>query len=153
MCRVWLSIHSPQYSSRRRSASAPSTVTPQASSIAPAGRHLVGDRADPADARGDVGWLGVAAPAQQRLEEAGRFVDVEADVGDHAALHTYPHRAFALDPGQRAHPQRPVLTVGHDLTLMETSWNADTLNVANTRLTASSSMPSARSWAVSAGTL
>jgi hypothetical protein len=34
MCRAWLSIHSPQYSSLRRAAIGSSTVTPQASSIA-----------------------------------------------------------------------------------------------------------------------
>jgi hypothetical protein len=34
MCSTWLSIHSPQYSSRRRAATDASTVTPQASSMA-----------------------------------------------------------------------------------------------------------------------
>ena len=34
MCSAWLSIHSPQYSSRRRSARVPSTVDSQASSTA-----------------------------------------------------------------------------------------------------------------------
>ncbi len=34
MCSAWLSIHSPQYSSRRRSRITGSTVTPHASSIA-----------------------------------------------------------------------------------------------------------------------
>ena len=32
--------------------------------------HLVGDRADAADPRGDVGRVGERAPPQQRLEEA-----------------------------------------------------------------------------------
>jgi hypothetical protein len=40
-----------------------------------AGAHLVGDGADAADACGQIGWLGVAAAAQQRLEEAGWLVD------------------------------------------------------------------------------
>jgi hypothetical protein len=34
MCSAWLSIHSPQYSSLRKSATGPSTVTPQAASMA-----------------------------------------------------------------------------------------------------------------------
>ena len=34
MCSAWLSIHSPQYSRRRRSPTAAGTVTPHASSIA-----------------------------------------------------------------------------------------------------------------------
>ena len=38
MCRAWLSIHSPQYSSRRSASSRPSRVTPQAASIA---RHAL----------------------------------------------------------------------------------------------------------------
>jgi hypothetical protein len=33
-CRAWLSIHSPQYRSRRSSRTPSGTVTPQASSIA-----------------------------------------------------------------------------------------------------------------------
>ena len=73
------------------------TDTPQASSIAAAGAHLVGDRADPADAGGDVGGLGVAPAPQQRLEEARRLEDVERDVGDHAVV----HRARAAPPRPR----------------------------------------------------
>ena len=42
------------------------------------GAHLVRDRADAADARGDVGRLGEGAAAQERLEEARRLVDVAA---------------------------------------------------------------------------
>ena len=34
MCKAWLWIHSPQYSSRRSATSSGSTVTPHASSIA-----------------------------------------------------------------------------------------------------------------------
>ncbi len=37
--------------------------------------HLVGDRADAADARGDVRRFAVAAPAQESLEETRRFED------------------------------------------------------------------------------
>ena len=65
-----------------------------------AGARLVGDRADPADAGGDVGGLGVGAAAQERLEEAGRLVDAQADVGDLAVGDDHVHGALALDPGE-----------------------------------------------------
>ena len=51
-----------------------------------AGAHLVGDRADPAHPGGDVGRLGVGASAQERLEEARRFVDLQPGLGDLAAV-------------------------------------------------------------------
>ena len=62
--------------------------------------HLVGDRADAADPRGDVGRLGERAAAQQRLEEARRLVDAQLDVDDLAALEPHVHRALALDAGE-----------------------------------------------------
>src|SRR6185437_13814375 len=43
--------------------------------------HLVCHRADPANARGDVGWLEVSAVAQERLEEPGRLVNVQLHTG------------------------------------------------------------------------
>ena len=43
--------------------------------------HLVGDRADSADAGRDVGRLGERTPAEERLEEARRLEDPELDVG------------------------------------------------------------------------
>ena len=42
------------------------------------GAHLVGDRADAADAGGDIGGLGEVPAAQERLEEARRLEDLEA---------------------------------------------------------------------------
>ena len=48
------------------------------------GAHLVGDRADAADARGDVGRLGERAAAQERLEEARRLEDAQLDVARRA---------------------------------------------------------------------
>jgi hypothetical protein len=61
-CRAWLSIHSPQYSSRaQRLASAAGIGDPER--LAPwRGDELmmIGDGADAADARRDVGRLGVA---------------------------------------------------------------------------------------------
>jgi hypothetical protein len=70
----------------------------------PARAHLVGDRADPADPRGDVRRLGVPAAAQQALEEPGRLVDVQPGLGDAAVLGHDLQPALALDPGQPGHP-------------------------------------------------
>ena len=78
--------------------------TPQASSIARHGAHLVGDRADAADARGDVGRLGEAAAAQERLEEARRLEDVQLDVVDLAVADPDVQRALALDAGEGRRP-------------------------------------------------
>ena len=113
MCSAWLSIHSPQYSSLRRSAIGPPTVTPQASSIASARAHLVGDRADAADAGGDVRRLGVRAAAQERLEEAGRLVDIEPCLFHFVAAGPDVQGAFALHPGQFGDGQHALVPVGH----------------------------------------
>ena len=65
------------------------------------GAHLIGDRADAADARGDVRRLGVGAAAQERLEEPRRLEDLQL-----ARRSTAPsrdrerQRALALDPGE-----------------------------------------------------
>jgi len=63
----------------------------------PYGAHLIGDRADAADSRGDVGGLGERAAAKQRLEEARRLVDAQLDVDDLAPVELDVHRALALD--------------------------------------------------------
>ncbi len=62
--------------------------------------HLVGDRADPADAGGEIGRLGVRPTTKERLEEARWLVDLQLDelhltVADHDV-----HRPFALHPGE-----------------------------------------------------
>ena len=62
--------------------------------------HLVGDRADAADPRGDVGRLGEGAAAQQRLEEARRLVDAQLDLRHLAPVEPHVHRALALDAGE-----------------------------------------------------
>ena len=62
--------------------------------------HLVGHGADAADARSDVGRLGVAPAAQQRLEEAGRLVDAELDLLHLAAPDANVHGSLALHAGQ-----------------------------------------------------
>ena len=60
-----------------------------------AGAHLVGHRADAADAGGDVGHLGDGTAPQERLEEPRRFED--------AQLHVV-HPAIAQADGQRSLP-------------------------------------------------
>ncbi len=82
-----------------------------------AGAHLVGDRADAADAGGDVGWLGAGPSAQERLEEPRRLVDLEPDVADLARGDADMHRPLTLDPGERADSQGPVIAMAHDLSL------------------------------------
>jgi hypothetical protein len=62
--------------------------------------HLIGDRADAADARGDVRRLGESAAAQQRLEEARRLEDAELGAAHLAVAHHHLERALALDAGE-----------------------------------------------------
>ena len=69
--------------------------------------HLVGDGADAADAGRDVGGLGELPAPEERLEEAGRLVDVEARLDDLVALDLHEEAALPLDPGQRADGDRP----------------------------------------------
>src|SRR5215475_7791369 len=64
-----------------------------------AGGHLIRHRADPADARRDVRWFGVAPATQHRLEEARRLVYFQRDVRHRAMLHAYTHGAFAFYSG------------------------------------------------------
>ena len=113
MCSAWLSIHSPQYSSLRRSAIGPPTVDAAGFLDRRARAHLVGDRADAADAGGDVRRLGVRAAAQERLEEAGRLVDIEPRFFDLVAAGPDVQGAFALHPGQFGDGQHALVLVGH----------------------------------------
>ncbi len=64
------------------------------------GAHLVGDRADAADARHEVRRLGEGAAAQERLEEARRLEDRELGRFHLAVAHDDLERAFAFDAGQ-----------------------------------------------------
>ena len=77
------------------------------------GAHLVGDRADPADAGGDVGRLGEVPAAQERLEEARRLVDLELHVRHDAVVDLHEHRALALDAGQVVGPDRRRALLSH----------------------------------------
>ena len=72
--------------------------------------RLIRDRADPADAGGDVGRLGEAAPAQQGFEEPRRLEDAQLDVLDVPALEPDRHRALALDAGEVVGADRPTLS-------------------------------------------
>ena len=74
---------------------------------------LVCDRADAAHPRGDVRRLGVGPAAQERLEKARRFVDVEPHLIHLVAADPDMHSAFALDPGERAGGERAVPLVCH----------------------------------------
>jgi len=72
-----------------------------------AGAGLVGDRADPADPGGDVGWLGVGAAAQERFEKPRRFVDVQLGPLDLAVADGDPQGALAFDPGEAGDGELP----------------------------------------------
>jgi len=60
-------------------------------------RHLIGDRTDATDSRGDVGRLAEVTTPEQRFEVARRFKDLEGDVGDESVVHAHAQRALALD--------------------------------------------------------
>src|ERR1700745_2082462 len=83
--------------------------------LAPA--HLIGDRADAADPRRDVGRLGVPSPAQQCLEEPWWLIDIQTRVVVLPAADDVLQPSLAFDPGQGRHGDRPAgdLTVGHAL--------------------------------------
>src|SRR6516164_2356017 len=59
--------------------------------------HLICDRADPADASDDIEHLAEAASAQQRLEEAWRLEDAEANPVDCAVAYMKFERALPFD--------------------------------------------------------
>ena len=72
-----------------------------------AGAHLIGDGADAADARGDVGRVAVDAALQEGLEEPRRLEDAEADVLDLVVLDPDVEGALALDAGKGVDLDRP----------------------------------------------
>ena len=71
------------------------------------GAHLVGDRADAADAGNDVRYLLMTAPPQQRLEEARWLEDPEPGRGHPAVGDLEVERSLALDPGEILDIDRP----------------------------------------------
>ncbi len=66
----------------------------------PAGTHLVGDRTDPADAGGEVGWLRVRSAPEEGLEEPRRLVDLEPRLDDRAVVDPQVQRGLPLDTGE-----------------------------------------------------
>src|SRR6516162_7272730 len=62
--------------------------------------HLIGYRADAADASRDIGSLAEVAAAQEGLEEAGRLEDLQLHVDHRAALQLHVKAALALDAGK-----------------------------------------------------
>src|ERR1019366_6293863 len=74
--------------------------------------HLVRDRADAADARGDVGNLGVRAPSQEGLEEARGLEDAQLDITNLAITHHHVHASLAFHAGQRGYRQCARSSVG-----------------------------------------
>src|SRR6187551_214196 len=64
--------------------------------------HLVSDRADSANASGDVGRFFQLSPAEQRLEISRRLVDSELKFLDFAVEYTYGQRAFPFYARDRA---------------------------------------------------
>ncbi len=117
-----------------------------------AGRHLIGHRADAADARRDVGRLGVGPPSQEALVEAGRLEDPELHVVDLPVDDAHMHAALALDAteGPGVEPAGSGL-VGHDVLLSLSvtgtgrGWSRNgsdhALNVWKTRYCSSSGIP------------
>ena len=70
--------------------------------------HLVGDRANPADAGDNVEHLLVPAPAQQCLEEARRLEDTQSDRIYGAIANMKFERALAFDPRDIVDPNCPI---------------------------------------------
>ena len=105
------------------------------------GAGLVGDRADAADARGDVGDLGVLPAPQERLEEARRLVDLQLARATAVVVDDDAQRALALDPGERADLQRS--RVGSSVRRSFGEVRDATLNVEKTRSTVRSLIPHA----------
>ena len=124
--------------------------------------HLVGDRADAADPRGDVRWLGVSTAAQQCLEEPRRLVDPQLHVGHVPVAQHHPHGALALDACQRVHSElapRPGALVRHCVgparsrcrELSAANSGDAALNVRNTLWMSRSGIPSSLSRRLSDG--
>ena len=75
--------------------------------------HLVGDRTDAADARNNVGDLGVAAALQQLLEQARGFVDAQLELADGARKNRHVERTFAFHAREHGHADLDLPCVSH----------------------------------------
>jgi len=64
------------------------------------GRDLISDRADAADARGDIGDILDRSASQEGFEEPWRLVDIQFDLLDPRAAQTDVQCTFSLDASQ-----------------------------------------------------
>src|SRR5208337_4521706 len=111
-----------------------------------AGADLVGDRANAADPRCQVRWLGVGASSQERFEKPWRLIDVEFDAFQRTVLEGDMQRSFPFDACQCADAE----CAGRRIhCLLRCAANVATLNVENTRSTSPSDIPSRRSNGIS----
>ncbi len=83
-------------------------------------RHLVGDGADPADPRRDVGGFAEVPAHEHRLEEARWLEDIQRDVADASVAHDDAQRALALDASDALSADRACGAVTHWRTPEET---------------------------------
>ena len=74
--------------------------------------HLIGDRTDAADARGDIRGLLERAAAEEGLEEAGRLEYLKTNLLHAVAFDPDVERALAFDPRQVVDLDRAGLTHG-----------------------------------------
>ena len=80
------------------------------------GAHLIRDRADAADARGEVGGLARVASAQERFKEARGLEDFEAEVEQIAVAHAEVEGALPFGTGQVVDLDGPTFSPrGHPL--------------------------------------
>ena len=109
---VWLSIHSPQVQEPPELAEWALDADPQRVLDRVDRAHLVGDRTDAADARGDVRGFLERAAAEEGLEEAGGLEYLQTNLLHPVAFDPDVERALAFDPRQVVDLDRAGLTHG-----------------------------------------
>ena len=105
MCSTWLSIHSPHIAVSQR-ANAGGDRAAQGLFKRMAGTHLVGDRADAADAGGDVRDLPEIAATQKASKKRGGSKISRCAVGHLVLVDGQAQHALALNAGQRVDSDR-----------------------------------------------
>ena len=138
MCSAWLSIHSPQVDQPAQRHDRPGPSDPARALERVDRRQLVGDRADPADARDDVGDLVEAAAAKERFEEAWRLEHVQLDAGDGVVAHSQPQAGLPFDARERADGDASWFSWD---SLAFLNGSAHALKLRNTRTSDGGSMP------------
>ena len=88
------------------------------------GGHLVRDRADAADAGGDIGGFENRTSAKQRLEQSRRFEDPQFHPLQFPPASVDVQRPFSLDAGQHLNPNRP-FRFSHEAPLLRWRVQAD----------------------------